>query len=236
LLIELARVTNLKPRIEAKSTSNVNYQVSKPELDSKVLVEPSTAQTLRRQGSSTNTNHLESLNLNETRIDRESNTLEENYQVSKPELDSKVLVDLSTEQQLRLQNSSTNTNYLGSLNLNKTHIYQEPNTPEENHLVPKPELNFKALVEQMAAAALPRTSDTPTTKESSYSNSTTPLSQTNNEESCQPCQPPPTFTPTIQKSTTPTIHKAVDYNHNWYQRHHSQGFCWSGTEIQLRQL
>ena len=64
LLIELARVTNLKPRIEAKSTSNANYQGSKPELDSKVLVEPSTEQTLRRQGSNTNTNHLESLNLN----------------------------------------------------------------------------------------------------------------------------------------------------------------------------
>jgi hypothetical protein len=170
LLIELARVTNLKPRIEAKSMSNANYQVSKPELDPKVLVEPSTERTLRHQGSSTNTNHLE------------------------------------------------------SLNLNKTHIYQEPNTPEENHQVPKPELNFKALVEQMAAAALPKTSDTPTTEESSYSDSTTPLIQTNTEESCQPCQPPPTFTPTIQKSTTPTIHKAVDYNHNWYQRHHSQGF------------
>ena len=47
LLIELARVTNLKPSIEAKSTSNANYQGSKPELDSKVLVEPSTEQTLR---------------------------------------------------------------------------------------------------------------------------------------------------------------------------------------------
>ena len=32
------------------------------------------------------------------------------------------------------------------LNLNETHLYQEPNTPEESYQVPKPELDFKVLV------------------------------------------------------------------------------------------
>jgi hypothetical protein len=68
-------------------------------------------------------------------------------QVFKPELDTKVLVDLLVEQQLGLQNSSTNTNYLERLNLNETHLYQEPNTPEESYQVSKPELDFKVLVE-----------------------------------------------------------------------------------------
>ena len=75
--MELARVTNLKPNLEARSTSNADYQGSDPELDSKVLVEPATEQTLR---------------LN---------------QVSKPEQDSKVLVESSTEQTLRLNPNKT---------------------------------------------------------------------------------------------------------------------------------
>ena len=110
MLIELARVTNLKPRIEAKSnTPEENYQVSKPELDSKVLVDLSTEQQLRLQNSSTNTNYLERLNLNETHLYQEPNTPEESYQVSKPELDFKVLVEPYTEQQLGHQSTSTNT-------------------------------------------------------------------------------------------------------------------------------
>ena len=42
LLMELARVTNFKPNLEARSTINEDYQASDPEQDSKVLVELST--------------------------------------------------------------------------------------------------------------------------------------------------------------------------------------------------
>ena len=158
--MELARVTNLKPNLEARSTSNEDYQGSDPEQNSKVLVESSTEQALR---------------LNQVfKPEQDSKVLVESSteqalrlnQVFKPELDTKVLVDLLVEQQRGLQNSSINTNYLKDLKLNETRIHQEPNTPEENHQVPKPELNFKALVEQMAAAALPRTSETPTMENS----------------------------------------------------------------------
>ena len=71
------------------------------------------------------------------------------------------------------------------LNLNETHLHQEPNTPEENYQVPKPELDFKGLVEQMAAAALQRDSDTQTTEKVSDSDHTTPPTQVSNEKSCQ---------------------------------------------------
>ena len=42
LLMELARVTNFKPNLEAKSTINEDYQGSEPEQDPRVLVESST--------------------------------------------------------------------------------------------------------------------------------------------------------------------------------------------------
>ena len=69
--MELARVTNLKPRIEAESTSK--------------------RQQLGHQSTNASASHLERLNLDETQLYREPNTPEESYQVSKPELDSKVL-------------------------------------------------------------------------------------------------------------------------------------------------
>ena len=80
---------------------------SDPEQDSKVLVESSTERASRLT------------------------------QVFKPELDTKVLVDLLVKEQRELQNPTTNTTYLKELKLNENRIHQEPNTPEEIRQIPE---------------------------------------------------------------------------------------------------
>ena len=100
----------------------------------------------------------------------------------------------SKEQQLGHQSTNPNTNHLERLNLNATHLHQEPNTPEENYPVPKPKLDFKVLVERMAAAALPRDSDTQITEKVSDLDYTTPPTQVSDEKSYFQHQQLPRYT------------------------------------------
>ena len=93
LLMELARVPNLKPTIEKIQTSK-EQQLGH--------------QTSKEQQCGHQTSKEQQLG----------------HQISK-------------EQQLRHQNANTSTEHLGIPDLDENHLHQEPNTPEENHQVPK---------------------------------------------------------------------------------------------------
>jgi hypothetical protein len=102
LLMELARVANLKPRIgkiwtkERNSTANLvirNQTATAISKGQQLGHQTSEGQQLGHQTSATSTKYLETLDLDENHPRQEPNTPEENHQVPETKLDFKGLVE-----------------------------------------------------------------------------------------------------------------------------------------------